>query len=174
MVNLTPRAGNWLIGILFVSLAFNMFVGGVWLGHRFFHPRGEYGESHKGKFSMMSFAERMGRGLSPSERETYMSAIDGYRGEMAAAERQLQDARARVRDALSADPFNPEALNDALTASRDSFANVQKVFHAALASAAAQLDPQARQKLARFGRKKDRDGDNGAGGNGGDDDNDND
>lgn len=175
MVNLTPRAGGWLIGVLFVSLALNMFVGGVWLGHKFFHVRGEYGESHKGKFSMMSFAERMARGLSPAERETYMGVIDSYKDEMTAADGQMQDARAKVRDALSADPFNPEALNDALAGVRASFTNVQKVFHAALASAAAQLDPEARKKLARWDRKKDRgdgndDGKNGAGENGGGDD----
>ena len=163
MVSLTPRTSGWLIGVLFVSLALNMFVGGVWLGHRLFHDRGEYAEAHKRKFSMMSFAERMAGRLSPAEREQYMAVIDGYRGEMAAAERQMHEARGKVRDALSAVPFDPQALSDALAASRESFTNVQKVFHSALAAAAAALDTEGRQKLARWDRKKDRDG-------GGDDD----
>lgn len=171
MVTLTPRASGWLIAVLFVSLALNMFVGGVWLGHRIFHDRGEYSETHKRKFSMMSFAERMAERLSPAERETYMAVIDGYRPEMAAAERQMKDARAKVRDALSAVPFNPQELDDALAASRQSFTNVQRVFHNALASAAAVLSPEAREKLARWDRdkKRERDENNGRGDdNGGD------
>jgi uncharacterized membrane protein len=170
MVSLSPRANAWLIGALFVSLAFNLFVGGVWVGHRLFHARGEYGETHKREFSMMSFAERMARRLPVHERNKYMAVIDGYRPEMASAERQMRDARAKVRDALAADPFDPQALNDALANVRESFTNVQKVFHSALAAAAAALDPDGRKQLARWDRDKwgARDKDRDRGGNGGD------
>lgn len=159
MVSLSPRAGGWLIGVLFVSLAVNMFVGGVWIGHKFFHDR-EYGEEHKRKFSMLNFAERMAKRLSPAEREKYMAVINSYRPEMGAAEREMDRARAKVREALSAVPFDPEALNTALAGVRESFTGMQKIFHQALANAAAVVSPEARRDLARWDRKKrDRDGD---------------
>ena len=172
MVNLSPRANTWLIGILFVSLAFNLFVGGVWVGHKLFHAR-EYSESHKREFSMMSFAERMARRLPPRERDKYMSVINGYRPEMAMAEKEMRAAREKVRDALNADPFDPQALADALAGVRESFTNVQKVFHQALVAGAAALDADGRKKLSQWDRDKWRDHDKDRGRSGDQDDSNN-
>jgi uncharacterized membrane protein len=57
-------------------------------------------------------------------------------------------ARRAVRDALVAEPYNPEAMETALTNLRAQTDSAQVALHRALADAARELGPEDRRRLA--------------------------
>jgi len=154
MVTLDARTGKWVLLALVVSLGLNLFVGGLVVGGRFHHPPpGAFlHERHvdaKNEPRVFLFVNRMARELPPDERRNFMTVVNGYRGELTEADRNLRDARKRVREAMAAEPFDRAALENAFADVRVRFDDLQKVLHGALADAASRLPPDARQRLAQ-------------------------
>jgi uncharacterized membrane protein len=60
----------------------------------------------------------------------------------------IDAARLAVRNALVADPFQPEVLETALAKLRAETSETQAAFHAALVQTVRELSPEARRRLA--------------------------
>ena len=161
MVTLDARTGKWLLAALIVSLGLNLFVGGLMLGHRLNRlPHGAFvSERHERaeeKRRIFSFIDRMASALPAGDREKFLAVIDGYRGELAQADKNFREARNKVRTAMSADNFDRAALENAFADVSARMMDVQKVLHAALTDAVSRLPPDARKRLADW-EPKDKD-----------------
>ena len=68
----------------------------------------------------------------------------------------LTDARRRVGEALAAEPYDPDALSEALAALRESTSRGQEKLHERLIERAGQLSPEERRAFAerRFLRER--------------------
>jgi len=152
MVTLDPRAGKWVLLALFLSLGLNLFVAGIVVAHRFHRPPHEFADQRppNERSGMHAFVDRMAATLPDADRERFLSVIAGYKPEMAAAEKQLRDARQKVRDAVAADPFDRTALEAAFGDVRARMQDMQKVMHGALADAVSRLPADARKNLAEW------------------------
>ncbi len=100
----------------------------------------------------------LGKGASPEVRRVMREHMEGARPHR----RALREARGEVRDALEAEPFDPQRLESALADLRERSQNVQKAMHEGLSAVAKDLDPQQRRRLAnenlgRHHRKPGRD-----------------
>ncbi len=123
-----------LIACLVVSVIVNVFFAGLWAGR---------------------FMRRAGRGFGPEISETDSAPMRGIwkkrdallrsRGEAVDAARRL------VREALAAEPFNPEALESALAGLRAETGAAQIALHRALVDAAREQSPSERRRLADSG-----------------------
>jgi uncharacterized membrane protein len=165
MVNLSPRAGKWVLAALVVSLGLNLFVGGVVIGRGLHHHRDWSAErpSPDREHRVIAFIGRMAMALPPEDRAKFMAKMEGYRAELVQADRNFRDARKKVQDAIAAEPFDRNALESALGDVQAKMGDLQKVLHRALSDAVSALPPDARRKLASWDghddRSRDRDRD---------------
>jgi uncharacterized membrane protein len=117
--------------VLSVSLGLNFALAGLWAGR---------------------FIERRGR--EPAAAMTHHGArgpwggVVGHRG-FSGQGRMMQAARQPVRLALEQEPFDPAALERALTDLREKTSSSQAKVHAALVDVAKQATPEERRELAR-------------------------
>lgn len=153
MVNETAKRRPWLFALLVVSLGLNLFLGGLMLGRWFSGPpmmrqmamhgeRGPGGEP--GRFLM----QRMAASLPAEHRPVFEAAIEKHRDRITQAATQAREARDTARDALNKEPFDRAALERAFEAVRSRNDALQQEIQAAIADAAANLPPDARQRLA--------------------------
>jgi uncharacterized membrane protein len=151
MVTLTPRLGKWMMAILVVSVGANLFLGGVLAG-RWLAPRpmtlaagppvgGAPDRPLRGPI------ERMAQSLPAEQRAEFDRALGHRRREATEAGRALQDARAKVREALIAERFDRTALDQALIDLRAQNERLQKSVHDGIADAAQHLPVEARRRL---------------------------
>jgi len=167
MVTLDPKTGKWLLLVLGISLGLNLFVGGFLIGDELQergHPsRGDWERQHTdNERRVFGFVDRMAGALPKDDRKEFMRVMETYRGELAAAESRVREARQKVRGVIGADNFDRTALESALAEVGASMQEMQKVLHGALADAVSHLSPEARKDLANWNprdRDKDRDGD---------------
>jgi uncharacterized membrane protein len=152
MVNLSPRAGKWVLAALVVSLGLNLFVGGVMIGRGLHHHRDWSAErpSPDREHRVIAFVGRMAMALPPEDRAKFMAKMEGYRAELVEADRNFRDARNKVQDAIAAEPFDRNALDRAFGEVAARMAAMQKVLHAALSDAVSTLPPDARKALSRW------------------------
>jgi uncharacterized membrane protein len=159
MVTLSPRAGKWLLAALIVSLGLNLFVGGLIVGHKLNRHPHEWAERHQaetGQPRVFGFIDRMASTLPQDDREKFLKTIDGYRAELAEADKNFRGTRKKVQDAIAAEPFDRNALDMALADVQAKMGDLQKVLHRALSDAVSALPPDARKKLAAWGGHDDR------------------
>lgn len=156
MVTLDPRAGKWVLLALFVSLGLNLFVAGFVLAHKYHRPPHEFADQRppNERPGVHAFVDRMAGTLPDADREQFLSVIAGYRAEMATAEKQLRDARQKVREAVAADPFDRAALETAFGEVRARLQDMQKVMHGALTDAISRLPADARKNLAEWDKNR--------------------
>jgi uncharacterized membrane protein len=128
------RSTKILAIALAVSVVFNVFFVGFWAARsvRRWHQRSV-------PDSFVSAIDRV-----PSVGETWKR-----HGVLLRQRRESVDAaRLAVRNALVAEPFQPEALETALAKLRAETAETQAAFHAALVQIVRELTPEARHRLA--------------------------
>lgn len=157
MVTLDPKATKWALAVLVISLAVNVFVAGMFLGHALHRERGgpEFSEVRprpEGEHSMRAFVDRMASAIPGDDRGKFLSVIDGYKGELTQAEAKLRESRGKVRDAIAAEPFDRSALETAFGDVRARMQDVQKILHGALADAVSHLPPDSRKALANWNK----------------------
>jgi uncharacterized membrane protein len=150
MVTVTPRAAKWLIAFFCLSLAANVFVGGLyagtWLG------RGSSREEKADAAEDAGAPDRPGQALlrriiasvPEAERPGFVAALAPHRPAIAEAGRTLRGARLRARDAIAAKPFAREALDAAFAEVRQRTGELQAAMHDAMAQAIEGLTPEAR------------------------------
>lgn len=103
------RPGRGLRWALALSVALNLAVAGVIAGLAW----------HGGPAGRSMMLRDMGFGpyegaFRPEDREAMRGALRGKLGEIRAARQQMQEDMQRILQALRAEPFDPEALADAM------------------------------------------------------------
>ena len=90
--------------------------------------------------------DAMGQGRHPRLR----ALLDRRKPALIAHRRAVRAARAEVRQALVADPLDEKRLTRSLEALRRETTRSQQLLHASLVEIARGMDPEQRQRLARF------------------------
>ena len=91
---------RWLLVVLGVSLALNLFFAGAWAGRRFAHPSAP--PAHAEQLGVRGFLRRAGLDeKDPAVQQIVRSHREDIRSRM----RAVGQARAGVREALMAEPY---------------------------------------------------------------------
>jgi uncharacterized membrane protein len=137
--------------ILLISLALNLFGLGVatahWVRPRIAPPADGFtagpGEA-QGLAMLFRAAEVVGDPNNPRLRQL----MDTHRQELTEHRNKVRATQQQVRSSLSAQPYDPQALELALSALRDETLSAQSAMHGALLEFARDLTPEQRAKLA--------------------------
>ncbi len=135
--------------ILLASLALNLALGAglAWLAFQPVHPPPE---TRKRVSPPMFHPEALRRAL-PKERGDLLDAVLAqHREAMHARIRALSQARAGVREALRAEPYERELLDDAFARLRDAEVRTAEQAHALLVDLATRVTPEDRERLSRI------------------------
>ncbi len=139
----TARINRWLAIGLFVSVALNLFVAGLIMGG----PFRDGPPDRRGPDMLPSprmFIEAFGREDGRKVMRTLRDEIPDLRGKF----RQAGEARRGVVAAMSADPYDPEALEAAFTAARAAHVELAESIQKPLTEVLADLTPEQRAKFA--------------------------
>lgn len=138
-------SSRWLVALVLISsLGINLFLAGILLGRHFVGPPPRNPEIMLGRM-----VDRLSASLNPSDRTVVQRAFEAHRRDFADHFAALGHARLAIGRAMSAEPFDREALRmafDNLDAQRAALAGV---FRAVLLEVASDISPQGRQSLAR-------------------------
>ena len=86
--------------------------------------------------------------LPAEERRLVNEAFMRRRQETRATRDQITALRARVRDQMTADPFDPSAMAATMAELRAATATLQTITHTVLLESAPRLSPESRRRLA--------------------------
>ena len=137
---IAPR-GKLCSVLLVVSLAANLFLGGMLAGRWF---RSAPASFEPGAFSVM----RMRRALGPEASPVVDRVWARHQADIADRMRAAADARDRATRSLRADPFDPAKAAADLAEFRARAGEVQQAMHGAVVELAADLTPDQRRRLA--------------------------
>jgi uncharacterized membrane protein len=125
---------------LAVSLAANLLLVGFVVGQAIHGPWREHG----GQLTI----EKLTGKMPPEVRDVVRASLRERRPEIANKMAAVREARAEVRAAIGAEPFDPARLAAAFAAVRDRSRAVQEDVQAAAVEAIAKLPPDTRRKLS--------------------------
>ena len=152
MVNGAPKSRPWILIVLIVSLGLNLFLGGLMVGRWVSggpHRPPQFASNERGPTGEPSrFLRRMASTLPPEHRSAFEAVIDRHRERVVRAAGEARDAREDVRQVLRKEPFDRAALDRAFETVRTRNVALQTEIQIAIGEAAAELPPQARQRLA--------------------------
>lgn len=139
--------------VLFLSLALNLFLGGMltvgWITRRAFEPaRGGPGPSEM----LFHAGEALGGGQHPRLR----SVIDPRKPALVGHRRAIRSARTEVVQALEAEPFDRQRLSRGLAALRRETASSQAILHESLVELAQGMNVEQRRRMATLAIAKER------------------
>ena len=154
---MSSLGSNRLRWLLIGSLALNLFLGGIYVGHWVGAwrggPDGAAGHVRALRFHLRPMLEN----LPEASREQAEAVMERHRDPIRGAVRAMRQSRREVRDALLAEPVDEARLDRALAETRERAAASQAAMHAAMTEFARELPPEARRKLAenlgRHGRR---------------------
>ncbi|NQV21932.1 MAG: periplasmic heavy metal sensor [Rhodospirillales bacterium] len=152
--------------LLFISLAANLFLGGLligsdmrhWIGGpAYFDGKGPGHNREPGKMGGPRGLMGMHRVLGPEGQKAAREVMAGHREDMHPRFRAMRDAHRKVRDALMAEPFDINELQTAFATLRARGVETQTAVHETMIALAEQLDPSDRRNMAEhmpgaFGR----------------------
>jgi len=157
MVTIGPRAAPWLLVALLISVAINLFVGGLAAGRLFAaspaSPPPAAAPAQAGERAPVPAVRRFLAALPEEHRPVVEVSLAERRPQMVAATRELRAARDRVREVLVAERLDRAALDAAIEAMRARNGEVQRILHQALAQSAERLPLDARRAIAEAGRR---------------------
>ena len=132
--------------LLIVSLAVNLFLGGLYAGQWLEDWRRGPDFRHLGpmRFHFGAFVDDLPRDAQVMARD----AVERHRGELRAAIGGLRQARRDARAALRAEPFVPQDLEAALSALRQHAGEAHLAMHRAMLELTPKLSPEGRRALA--------------------------
>jgi len=141
-VTLAKRQFRLLAGLLVLSLALNLGLGGWFLGQALTEPS-----------PPPRWHERMMAQLPPADAAIMRESFERHAGEATGARAALQDARQKADAIVARQPFDPAALDAQLAEARRLSLEYQTVMHRAYAEGVARLSPEARVRLAERERR---------------------
>jgi uncharacterized membrane protein len=147
----------WSRRILLVSLALNLFFIGAWAALTWRH----YAQ-HRGPWTPEMRIERLAAALPPADAEQLRTQFRAHAQAIEAATSAFRQSQTRMRAALRAEPFNPEALRAGMADARAARVKLDEAFQDVVATASAAMTPEGRRTLAdwtphrRHGNEKSR------------------
>ena len=134
---------NWLNVLLIVSLTINLILGGFLVGRLSArHPLlGGHPDPTAGLFGMV-------REFDPARRKQLQPLLRDHFSTLRPQIRVIRDQHRAIVAALTAEPFDAQALTVELSRSREQLMETQVASHEALVDLASQLDPTERAQLA--------------------------
>ncbi len=146
------RNWNWTKTLLVVSLGVNLLVAGMVVGSAFGHRKGDRSDPFFGG-GMRPYVASLPQG----QREYVRDRLLANRETARAARQELRKSAQDVRDAITVEPFNADALNTAFTAQRSVYDAIAAKGHHALVEILANMSKDERAqfiaKLKTFERK---------------------
>ncbi len=130
---------KWVAILLIVSLALNLIMVGFWTGSRSVAAPG---------FDPIRSYPRWAHGLAEPRRDALRPVMREHLKSMRPTLRALRQRHRALRDALTAEPFDAQVLEEALVAMREDQARMQSQSHASFAEFVTQLTPAERRQLA--------------------------
>ena len=144
---MTARRWITVLGTaLVVSLAVNLFFGGVIAGHRL-GPRGQL-DQQLNPARLQLGIERVARVLPEADAELLRSRFDAGRADLVQRFLALQEARRGVGQALRAEPYDAAALTAAYEAMQARSQALQAGIHDIIKAVLPQLSPAGRAAVA--------------------------
>ncbi len=160
MTKLTSR--RWAI-IFFISLALNVFLGGLIVADKYF--KGHRGHGFRGTVYSMPWARRvLGDEVRPMMRQLFRERRDSFRGNRGARAELFENVTA----AMAKEPFDQAELRNALGALQSNLQIGQSAMNDMMAEFSSKLTSDQRKKLvqsaaewrerrrARFERRRQR------------------
>lgn len=138
---------NLLLGALLISVAINLLAAGVLLGRAGARP-------HSGPPPGAWAAQDLSPETRRRVRQQMSARVDAVRPLRA----ELRRAHGRIRSAVEAEPFDPEALRAALENLRSVGDRYQQLLHDNLVDMAADLPSEEREALIRAALERSRGG----------------
>jgi uncharacterized membrane protein len=134
---------NWLNVLLVVSLTINLILGGFLVGrlsasHAFL---GGHPDPTAGLFGIV-------REFDPARRKQLQPLLRDHFSTLRPQIRVMRDQHRAIVAALTAEPFDAQALTVELSRTREQLMDTQIASHEALVELASQLDPTERAQLA--------------------------
>jgi hypothetical protein len=125
-----------------LSIAMNLFFLGIWAGRHWPLGAHQFGPE---RFGVQAFLHRSGLGdAGPAVQQI----IQAQRAALPERMRAMGQARAEVRAALQAEPFDAARLDTALAALETRMTNMQHDMHVTLAQVAGAVDAAHRARMA--------------------------
>lgn len=141
---------RWRIA-LGVSLALNLLLVGVlgtWAARPLFRsepPRPDFSRA----------VDRMAHRLNDDDAAVLRRAYEARRDDIGRLSGSMRAARAKVRDALRAEPFDPGVLGTAMNEASATRASLEGVIQDVMREGAVAMSPDGRRTLARGPRGRD-------------------
>jgi uncharacterized membrane protein len=151
----TPHL-RWIAIALFVSLAVNLFLAGTMFGDRL---RGRHGPPHPppaaaeapaptaGDTVVRGVILRMVRALPADRQAAFEEKFAQHRPQVQAAQQEMRAARLRLREKMTAEPFDRDEVGAAFEALRQRNLAVQAALHEAVIDASADLPVELRRAM---------------------------
>jgi uncharacterized membrane protein len=131
------KIARWLLP---ASLALNLFFAVLAFRHHpFLHP-------HPPDFGHV--VDFMKPNLPPADAEILQKSFEAHKAAMDDARKAGQDFPEKIRAALTASPFNPDALKQALKDGQAGHQGMEDAMAAAFVEAATKMSPEGRAALA--------------------------
>lgn len=131
--------------ILGVSLAINLFFGGLIAGRLMSHRERPQHDGFEDDLGPRGFLKRSGlREAGPEVKQILRGRREKLKGSM----RSLAQAREQVRVVLEAEPYDAEAAAAAFARTRDMTGQMQADMHKALLDVSNKLTPAQRKRMA--------------------------
>ncbi len=159
---MSPRLTRGLAIALVVSIALNMFLGGMiasaWIARRHFQNEFRPG----GESGAMAGPSEMRRGLTkldPAARQTARRELESHRDALRQAGGDMLRARRDLQEILRQDEIDPAALDKAFAEIRRTSDAAQAETHRALADIVIQLPPDQRRRFLEAALRRGTGGD---------------
>ena len=135
---------RWRSVILVVSLALNLFFGGMFVARHALRPP-------RGPEAMLSrLVGELGAGLSAADRATLQRVFASHEAEIKGRSAEAMRARAGIRAAMVGEPFDPAALTTAVDDASARDGAMRRALERMLLEAATQISPDGRRRLATW------------------------
>jgi len=151
-------AGRWSRRILFISVALNLFFVGAWAALAWRH----YAWNRHGPWTPAMRIERLAAALPPGDADKLRTEFQAHQNNIEAAIASYRQAQRGVRQAIRAEPFDPDVLRAAMAEARGARAKLDEALQDVIARASAAMTPEGRHGVAdwtpyrRSGNEKSR------------------